>query len=394
MNTKLGRHVLDGSVLFYDGDIRRFRLGSTNFSIRHVIELDQQSQLTWASEAARTWAYEYNAWIYSHSPAQAYVQSSSTMDTGHDFTRQSNGRIWTLVGGVSIGLMVLVVAISPMFGVLLLGFGFPWVCAFVVWRYAEGKYRQKLVSTRMRAGSGAGLKLSSGHRRQVFEESIGPGLVVGFAYYLVCVGLVAGFAWAPGAVLVVSCLPGGIVTVAVSRGWMAFVKSTGQDAVLIQRVLIDEAMHRQAKRRARAEERQRRAVQRQQEAHLRWQQSSVGQMAMVSKMTGEQFERYCAEYFKSQGYRVQATSRGADHGIDLILWSSGKRTLVQCKRYSKPVGEPVIRDLYAVILHEGADAGIICASSSFTSPATTWAQGKPITLLTAEQLIYSNPRFR
>jgi hypothetical protein len=98
-------------------------------------------------------------------------------------------------------------------------------------------------------------------------------------------------------------------------------------------------------------------------------------------MTGQQYERLCGEFFRSQGYSVKYTPTVADGGIDLLLYKGGDRFVVQCKRHAKPVGEPVMRDLYGVVLHEKATAGIVCASSGFTAAATAWVKDKPLTLM-------------
>lgn len=112
----------------------------------------------------------------------------------------------------------------------------------------------------------------------------------------------------------------------------------------------------------------------------------VASVDYMKRMSGEEFERFCGEYFSQQGYAVRYTPRGFDHGIDLILTKDDEQTLVQCKRHTKPVGEPVVRDLYSAVLDRGANAGIVCASEGFTKPAINWVRGKPITLLTGEQM--------
>ena len=53
----------------------------------------------------------------------------------------------------------------------------------------------------------------------------------------------------------------------------------------------------------------------------------------------------------------------------------GKKYLLQCKRYAKPVGEPIIRDLLGAVIHAGADGGIVVTTSSYSAPAVAFASG-------------------
>jgi hypothetical protein len=77
-----------------------------------------------------------------------------------------------------------------------------------------------------------------------------------------------------------------------------------------------------------------------------------------------------------------------DHGIDVLLVNPNHRKeIVQCKQWSKPVGEPVLRDLYRAMMHDQAVRGWIWAPRGFSGPARTWAKGKP--MLTKDAIIPS-----
>ena len=103
-------------------------------------------------------------------------------------------------------------------------------------------------------------------------------------------------------------------------------------------------------------------------------------------MTGEEFERLCADYFAARGLTVDLTPSSGDGGVDLVLTGDGRCVLVQCKQTRKPVGEPVGRDLYGAVHDAGADAGIVCATGGFTAAAEAWAAGKPIELLNGARI--------
>lgn len=111
-------------------------------------------------------------------------------------------------------------------------------------------------------------------------------------------------------------------------------------------------------------------------------------ISAISAMSWQQFERLCAGYFTAKGYRVQLCGQGgADGGQDLVLRRSGKKTLVQCKHWKSRVGVSIVREMYGVMTAEQFDQVIIVGTSGFTKEAWSWAKGKPIHLMDANNLI-------
>lgn len=106
-------------------------------------------------------------------------------------------------------------------------------------------------------------------------------------------------------------------------------------------------------------------------------------------MNWRQFEMLVGEAFRRQGYRIEETGLGgADGGIDLRLSKGGKTTLVQCKQWrSQSVDVKVVREMYGLLAHHGADAVKIVAIGDFTPDARRFAQGKPIELIHGEALL-------
>jgi restriction system protein len=106
------------------------------------------------------------------------------------------------------------------------------------------------------------------------------------------------------------------------------------------------------------------------------------------KLEPEQFETLVASIFRAYGHHAETASAGSDHGIDVIVHSvGGEKWIVQCKRYSGSVGEPIVRDLYGTMLHEGAQKAYLVTTGSYTTQAKTWADGKPIILYDGEKLV-------
>ena len=105
-------------------------------------------------------------------------------------------------------------------------------------------------------------------------------------------------------------------------------------------------------------------------------------------LTPEEFELLVAELFESYGHRAEVAGGSSDHGVDVIVESAqGEKWVVQCKRYAGSVGEPVLRDLFGTLQHEGAQRAYLVTTGSFTTQAQVWAEGKPIILYDGEKLV-------
>ena len=105
-------------------------------------------------------------------------------------------------------------------------------------------------------------------------------------------------------------------------------------------------------------------------------------------LSPREFEDMVVELFEGYGHKAKRTGKSGDHGVDVIVQTkNGEKCVVQCKRWRKSVGEPVVRDFYGTVLHEKADRGIIIASGKFSRPAREWVKGKPIALYDGEKFL-------
>lgn len=110
----------------------------------------------------------------------------------------------------------------------------------------------------------------------------------------------------------------------------------------------------------------------------------------INSLSGIEFENLCKNLIENMGFSVETTKASGDGGIDLIAYNhepvlSGKY-IIQCKRYSGGVGEPIIRDLYGVITSERANKGILMTTGYFTKSAIDFAKECSIELIDKEQL--------
>lgn len=92
----------------------------------------------------------------------------------------------------------------------------------------------------------------------------------------------------------------------------------------------------------------------------------------------------------AMGMQATTTKVTGDGGLDIVAYSetpifSGKY-IVQCKDWAGSVGEPVLRDLFGLVISEGANKGIIITTGQFTSAAEKFADGKPLELIDGNKL--------
>ena len=99
------------------------------------------------------------------------------------------------------------------------------------------------------------------------------------------------------------------------------------------------------------------------------------------------FERFVGSLFERMAYQVETTATTGDEGIDLILRKGATLAIVQCKRYEGSVGQPVVRDLYGVMVHNQAEEAYLVTTGTITLPAQEWARGKPIHLVDGNILV-------
>lgn len=100
-----------------------------------------------------------------------------------------------------------------------------------------------------------------------------------------------------------------------------------------------------------------------------------------------EFEKFCGYLYRLQGYAVWTTATSGDQGVDLYLEKGRRKAVVQCKRYQGTVGQPLVRDLYGTMLHNGASEAALVTTGQFSRSAEAWAANKPLFLIDGNELI-------
>lgn len=89
----------------------------------------------------------------------------------------------------------------------------------------------------------------------------------------------------------------------------------------------------------------------------------------IDKLNWRKFEGLTAEYFDRLGFHVELGPGRDDGNIDVRVWDtkrakSAPTMIIQCKRQREKVGKVVVKALYADLLDEGAQSGLIVTTSS------------------------------
>jgi restriction system protein len=114
----------------------------------------------------------------------------------------------------------------------------------------------------------------------------------------------------------------------------------------------------------------------------------------LRQMTWPDFELLVGEAYRRQGYSVRERGgRQADGGVDLELVRGSERVIVQCKHWlNRQVPVQRVRELLGAVTAEGADRGVLVATSGFTRDALEFAAGKPLQLMDGDALLkLANP---
>lgn len=114
-------------------------------------------------------------------------------------------------------------------------------------------------------------------------------------------------------------------------------------------------------------------------------------LKLIQDIEWKKFEELSTAYYQEKGIRAEATSLGADGGIDIKLYQDHTgypTTIVQCKSWSsKQVGVKEIREFLGVMTHEKIAKGFYMTSGAYSTDAKETAATNRITLINGEMLL-------
>ncbi len=98
--------------------------------------------------------------------------------------------------------------------------------------------------------------------------------------------------------------------------------------------------------------------------------SSIIDLPKIDKMSGKEFEKFCAELLKWEGFSsISITKESGDHGVDVIAYKAGISYAIQCKRHKKSIGNKAIQEVYTGRAIYKLDKALVITNNDFSSQA-------------------------
>ena len=98
------------------------------------------------------------------------------------------------------------------------------------------------------------------------------------------------------------------------------------------------------------------------------------------------YENSVATTLKEMGFEVHTTKASGDQGADVLAQKNGISFAIQCKMYSKPVGNKAVQEANAGRDFYSCDYGVVVSNAGFTKAARQAAHACNVILLDDNQL--------
>ena len=115
---------------------------------------------------------------------------------------------------------------------------------------------------------------------------------------------------------------------------------------------------------------------------------------LPSVLTPLGFERHCAGILARQGWRANLPARSTDQGVDVLARKGRVSVVIQCKLYSRPIGNAAVQEVIAGQAFMGATYAAVVSNQAYTRAARELAARTRVLLLSAEDLTRANRLFR
>jgi len=102
---------------------------------------------------------------------------------------------------------------------------------------------------------------------------------------------------------------------------------------------------------------------------------------------GSDYEIFCENKLVEVGWNVIRTPATGDCGVDLVAQNNGYRVCIQCKNYSKAVGNSAVQEVVAGKAHYSGSHAVVVSNNSFTKKARELALRNNVILLHHSQLV-------
>lgn len=104
-------------------------------------------------------------------------------------------------------------------------------------------------------------------------------------------------------------------------------------------------------------------------------------------MEGHQFEYFCADILKENGFKnVEVTQGSGDHGIDILAEKDGITYAIQCKCYSSNIGNAAVQQAHTGKSLYHKDIAVVLTNRYFTPQAQQEAAALGVKLWDRDKL--------
>lgn len=110
------------------------------------------------------------------------------------------------------------------------------------------------------------------------------------------------------------------------------------------------------------------------------------QSSLDMPVDGVDFEHWCAAQIEEQGWQVRVSKASGDQGIDIEAMKDGMLVGIQCKRYTKPIGNKSVQEAYTGATHYRANKAVVIGTGGYTKAAVELAENTGVILIDAENI--------
>jgi restriction system protein len=89
----------------------------------------------------------------------------------------------------------------------------------------------------------------------------------------------------------------------------------------------------------------------------------------MERMDPYDFEKMCASILYDHGWQTKLHGGSGDQGIDVEARKGGKLVVIQCKKYSSPIGNKAVQEALAGKVHIKADFAAVVTNAAYTKGA-------------------------
>ena len=111
-------------------------------------------------------------------------------------------------------------------------------------------------------------------------------------------------------------------------------------------------------------------------------------MPDFDQMGGQEFEFFCADVLKKNGFSNISITRGSgDQGIDIIAFKDEVKYGIQCKCYSSDIGNKAVQEAFAGKTFYNCHVAVVLTNRHFTPSAKELAEKSGVLLWDRERLL-------